>query len=311
MKRFLITLSLFLLPLLAFICISEPLLRNIPNDYKNKRIYLDENADRLSVLILGHSHALTGLNPDYFSQPCFNAAYVSQTIDMDAAIFEKYKSRLNHLEYIILPMSYCTMSERLETTPEFWRIKNYVLYYKMNLSGNIRDHSEIFGNKLRYNLRRMVNYYVLQKNPIVCSSKGWEKRTYQKNIDLVRSGKERALLHTINDPVCFSENARLLETFIRQAAEKNIRIIFYTSPAYTSYVQNMNPVLWKQTLDFTDSLIETYPNVSYHNFLTDPAFTETDYFDADHLNIVGAKKLSLLLNEQIIIYRDKKPKSYI
>jgi hypothetical protein len=299
MKRFLKCLFLFLLPLIVFAVTSEILLRNIPNDYRNKCTYLNENAGQLSVLILGASHSLTGLNPDYFSKPCYNAAYVSQSIDMDLFIFENYEDRLDQLEYIILPASYFILFERLETISEFWRIKNYVLYYDLNISSKICDHSEILGNKLWYNLYRMTNYYILGKNPLSCSANGWGKRIVQSNVDLIRSGKERAKLHTANNSDCVPENTRLLKTLIERANAKNIRVILYTSPAYESYAQNLNPEQWGKTIHLMDSLANTYENVSYYNFLSDPSFTEADYFDSDHLNVDGAKKLSLMLNKCI------------
>jgi lysophospholipase L1-like esterase len=116
---------------------------------------------------------------------------------------------------------------------------------------------------------------------------------------MVASGKERAKLHTINDPDCFARNTQLLKTFIELAATRNIRVILYTPPAHNSYVQNLNPDQLKLTVDAANAVTETYPNVSYYNFLTDSTFTETDFFDSDHLNEKGAEKLSLVLDTRL------------
>jgi hypothetical protein len=74
MKKYTIKIFLFFLPLLFIGFTMEFLLRNIPNDYKFKKAYLDENAEEVETLILGNSHAFFGVNPQYFSTNAFNAS---------------------------------------------------------------------------------------------------------------------------------------------------------------------------------------------------------------------------------------------
>ena len=299
MRRFVKYITLFLLPVFVFMIASEFLLRNIPNDYKNKRNYLDEHSEQLEVLFLGASHTLVGLNPDYFSKRCYNAAYVSQTIDIDFEIYKKYALELNQVEYIILPISYCTLFEQLETISEYWRIINYNLYYDLNIGSHIKDYSEILGNKLWFNMYRMMKYYVFGTPPFICTPNGWEKRLPDINLDMEVSGRERAKLHTIDDPECFAQNVKLLRLFIEYAGERNVQVILYTSPAYESYVKHLNTVQLQQSIDVANEMATTYPHVSYYNFLTDTTFVDSDFFDSDHLNESGAKKLSVMLNEKI------------
>ena len=40
--------------------------------------------------------------------------------------------------------------------------------------------------------------------------------------------------------------------------------------------------------------------VPYFNYLRDDRFTDEDFIDSDHLNERGAKKLSHLLNEDVV-----------
>jgi hypothetical protein len=42
-----------------------------------------------------------------------------------------------------------------------------------------------------------------------------------------------------------------------------------------------------------------YDNVTYQNFLLDSSFSAIDFFDADHLNEIGAKKLTSKLDTLI------------
>jgi hypothetical protein len=46
-------------------------------------------------------------------------------------------------------------------------------------------------------------------------------------------------------------------------------------------------------------MIDTHDNCYYVNLFEDTTFLASDFYDADHLNELGAKKLSLLLNKKI------------
>jgi hypothetical protein len=98
--------------LVAFIC--EVAFRAIPNDYKLKRHYLDKNALQIETLILGSSHALYGINPEYFTTKTFNGSNISQSINYDYQIIKKYEKDLKNLKTLILPLSYFTLFRKLE-----------------------------------------------------------------------------------------------------------------------------------------------------------------------------------------------------
>lgn len=46
-------------------------------------------------------------------------------------------------------------------------------------------------------------------------------------------------------------------------------------------------------------MIATHDNYYYVNLFKDTTFRASEFYDADHLNELGAKKLSLLLNKKI------------
>lgn len=80
-------LIIFLLPILLGLCVLESFLRAIPNDYSYKKKYLDENAEDLELLILGNSHYYRGILAEDLNINSFNAAYVSQSLNLDFLIF--------------------------------------------------------------------------------------------------------------------------------------------------------------------------------------------------------------------------------
>ena len=197
MKKFILKLVLFLFPILIISIIWELLLRNIPNDYKLKEEFLDNNSKNIEVLILGSSHALYGLDPEFFSEYAFNASYVSQYLDIDFDIFSKYSDRFEKLKAIVVPVSYFSLYGNLENSSEFWRMKNYVIYCGIGNVNDIKDHSELLSGKLSYNYRRTYSFYVKGLSDVSCSALGWGYSFKSTNsCDLKTTGIASAKRHT-------------------------------------------------------------------------------------------------------------------
>ena len=129
MNKFIQKSLLFCAPVLIFMLIMELLLRNIPNDYSYKKNYLDQHSNEIETLFLGSSHAYYAINPEFIHSTSFNAAYFSQSLDYDIEILKKYYKQSIKLKYIVVPIDYLSLYNRLETGVESWRIKNYIIYY--------------------------------------------------------------------------------------------------------------------------------------------------------------------------------------
>ena len=69
--------------------VVEFLVRKIPNVYGYKFEEITKNDKHYKTLILGSSHSFFGINPDYLSDPSFNAANVSQDFKYDSYVLEK------------------------------------------------------------------------------------------------------------------------------------------------------------------------------------------------------------------------------
>jgi len=54
------------------------------------------------------------------------------------------------------------------------------------------------------------------------------------------------------------------------------------------------------TVKAANSIASKYNNCEYYNFLSDTAFIAKDFYDADHLSEIGAKKLSNIINAKLI-----------
>ena len=294
------------MPLIVLLIVLEFLLQNIPNDYSYKKTYLDQHASEIETLILGSSHTYYGLNPIYFTSSTFNASHISQSYNYDLAIFKKKLFDFKNLKTVILPLSYFSLYGKLEEGSESWRVKNYVLYYGFDNFKSISAHSEVLSHEFKINVERMLSYYKDKKSAITCSKLGWGVRDeFLKQNDLTESGETGALRHTQEDLNSekniriFKENQIILQNFINDCSDKNLKIIFVTLPAYKSYREHLNSKQLDVTLQTVVHFDKKYDNVNYLNFLSDSRFTSEDFQDADHLSATGATKLSQIVNNII------------
>lgn len=290
MSRFIKGVLAFLLPVLVLGIVLEVLLRKIPNDYKYKREYLDQHSVDIQTLYLGNSHMYYGIDPAYLKPNTFNAAYVAQYLNYDLAILQKYKWPA--LRQIVISVDYLSLYGKLEDGVESWRKKNYVIYYGINLETEIADNMEVL-SQFKNNLHKINNYYFQHDKVITCSTLGWGTGYISKTKnDLNESGKQAALRHTAKDDRNFNENLQNLKSIIEFAEKNKTNVLLLSAPAYKTYITRLNQVQLTRTVAAAKQLALNYKNVSYSNLLEDPSFTNDDFYDADHLNEKGAKKLS-------------------
>lgn len=284
-----------MLPILVFFLVLEIAIRKIPNDYQLKKDYLDEYAAEINTLILGSSHTFYGLNPEYFSKKTFNAAYVSQSLDLDYEILNAYQNKLKNLKTVIIPISYFSLFETLETDVEKWRIKNYVIYYGFENTYQFTDNFESLNNHITQNVKKGIKYYFLDKSYITSSHLGWGTNFNSKNKKTL-NGAFTAKKHTAKDFNLFDKNVKSLQKIIALCQKNKIKVIFVTTPTHASYYQNLNKNQLEKTTKTISEFVKNNSNFKYLNLLKSEKFTKDDFYDADHLNEIGAKKLSLLLN---------------
>jgi hypothetical protein len=300
MKKFLKFCILFISPIVIIIITSEILLRKIPNDYSYKKNFLDKNSNNIKMLFLGSSHTYFGINPEYVKSNSFNAGNSSQSLDYDLEILMKYEGKWDSLKYIVVPVDYFSLFGKLETSIESWRVKDYDNYCGIKTNNGIIDNIEILSNKLLVNQNKIKRYYLKNVSGVTCSDLGWGMEYNSKNNqDLMVSGKAAAKRHLAKNNQYFDENVKVLKSIIKFAKANKSRVFFYTSPAYKTYVQNLDNDQLNNTVRTLRRMADSYNNVIYFNFINDNEFTKKDFYDADHLNEIGARKLTLKIDRFI------------
>jgi len=300
MKKLLIQISIFLLPVFIILLSTELLIRKIPNDYKYKKSQLDSISNSINILILGSSHAYYNVNPDYFDMPAYNAAHSSQTLKYDWLIARKYLDHADSLKFLLIPISYFSFFESMEHDTEAWRQKNYYLYYHINEPVSFNYKFELTSLPVRVNLKRVYDHYIKGKKGLFVNSKGFATDFVAgKKIDLEQKGLEAVSRNTKRDRSFARENFKYLQNIIDEANRKNTRVILFTAPAYHSYRNNLDRGQQLESDELLERILQNNPSVVYRNYLSDPGFLRFDFYDADHLNHLGAKKFTLKLNQLV------------
>ncbi|QIY92253.1 hypothetical protein [Chryseobacterium gallinarum] len=302
MKKLVIKILLFTFPIIICLGLIEFFLRNIPNDYSYKADYLKNKASKIEVLYLGSSHIYFGVNPEYSQYKAFNAAMTSQDITLDWKLFNKYK--WDNLKTIVIPIDYISLYSKLENGIEAWRMKNYVLYYDLK-SRNITNNAEILNGRFSDNINRLNKYYIYKKYDIDCNELGFGttyKHAIKKDIknDAIKASERHSVdIKSKHSIQYYKENTEAIKNFISYAKEKKINILFVSTPV-TKYYLNLtkNEQLYS-TFSFLKKQIENNTNCHYFNLMNDPEFSEGYFYDADHLNDLGAKKFTIKIDNLI------------
>lgn len=293
MKNFLKRISIFLSAIAITCVIVEVMLRQIPNDYKLKSDLLRTNSDDVEVLVLGGSHSLFGINPVYMGMKGFNSSNPSQSLDYDLAILKKYRNNWSSLKFVVIPLSYSSLFEDLNGITESWRIKNYIIYYRIRDIKHPKYHAEIFNGPLLTQFYRLYNYYYKKVDYVQCTEFGWNasySSVSQQN--LIKSGIDASKRHTVRDKSKFNKMSENLVSIVSFLDDYNCNLLLFTPPAYKSYRENLDKELLNQTIETGNRFAREFNNCYYINLLNDSTFLDKDYYDADHMNEIGAKKLT-------------------
>ena len=311
MKRFIKTIILFFIPISLGLCVLEIGMRAVPNSYSFKKNWLDKNISSVHIWSFGSSHGLYGISPKYFSKPAFNSAHVSQPLKYDAFIFHKYIEKADSLEWVILPVSYFTMTSKMEDGSEWWRIKNYCIYYDCPYhEWEPKYNMEIIGNPLSFyeQIKRVKRYLIKGVDDNSCDSFGLDLgySKEKREEEWYMNGKQRVKFHTQNlqeKELTIQENIAYLESIIKRCEEKNVSVLLLTTPVCSTYYECVDSAQYSLMIETCQNMERKYNNAQYLNLFKDSRFVEEDFFDADHLETEGAAKLTKILEEYISTHR--------
>ncbi|MBW1294953.1 hypothetical protein [Aquimarina litoralis] len=300
MKKFLIKIVIFLLPILLIWGALEGFYRTVPSNYTLKYKRINEKYKEIETLILGDSHAFFGINPEYLDSNAFNLAMISQSLYMDHLLFEKHKDSLPNLKNVVITVGYYSLSKLKNTKGEIWR--KYFYQNQMDLEVpiispfDIRQYSLSLTRRLNKSAA-LVRKYIDEGTIIGCDNKGWGNYydvTNGGSLDTESWGTAKRHEDFLLD---FEDNIARLQSIIDYCKKINCNVYIIDMPVYHKYLSYLNPDKLQKVTDACNTLVTDNTNVTYINLRSDARIESADFYDPDHLNHKGAKKYTQIINQ--------------
>ena len=303
LNKILLKIFYFFIPIIFLLGFLEFQLRthHFTSSYAAKKYYAEQQLDSVETLVLGSSESFNGIDPTYFYSRTFNLANVSQTLFYDKAITLKHVAKMPKLKNVIINISYFSFFYQLHDIKEKWRDDYYKLYFNINFSDDknftINQYAYLAVYQLKHSIGLAFNNFK-DSNAVNILPNGYQPRMNQELIN-DSTGLARVNIH--HNQIFKHRRKEIekdVEDFVEKLKRKSINIIFITTPVYTTYSKFCNPKIIEQNLNFINQLTSKY-QCKYYNYFTDSSFVKEDFFDNDHLNNNGAKKLSIRLNNEM------------
>lgn len=296
--------SWFWFLLLALWVMIELFYRLVPNNYSEKQSKISEIKENIKVLISGNSHALYGLNPEHIELPSYNLAQVSQTLYFEELLLQKHLPEFKNLKYLILNISYFTLSQRDFTAEDIFRRYYYNAYM------DITDPEMTPWDPKRYSLSltrewkhtwRFMKEAIKNGTLVKCNKNGFGNDYINQNTSLTEENIRQLCIRHEDGLIDFSGNLKRLKRISELCKNQNIQLLLVSLPVSASYYQQMNIQKWQL---MTESLEEFAFSTGslYFNLLQFDGLEQDSFYDPDHLNQKGAEKISLWMNGQLKNY---------
>jgi hypothetical protein len=305
LQKIILKIIIFLIPIATIIGYLEFKLSKIPNSYTQKRHLLESQLDSIEVLTLGPSHMFFGTDPKCFSKYGFNLAYKAQPLYYDIHITEKYLDKLPRLRMVIVDIGYMSLYYQMGgNNGDAWRRFFYSQFwdvYGPNMSViDTRRYSKL----ALYTPVTCLDY--IKKNFKVDISEKMERNgfvpvndSFNQSLGHPEAVKKFQEWKAMMDSTQFKPICAELEEFIKRLKEKNIQIVFVTTPVLSEFTGLCDSNILNSNKNQIQNWCVAY-NCQYFNYFTDDRFTKHDFYNFDHLNVHGAQKFSKIIDSEII-----------
>lgn len=246
-----------------------------------------EKKPNIKTLILGSSHLMSGYLPN---QDEYNLAFNSQDLYYSYKLYNKYNN--NNIKNIIISFSVFTAGQKLGLGSEadacaILKIIYNIDYQYPEIAKAKKLHKkEVFYQKAYEKYLKIVNLPKNYRGEISSSKK---KNIREKDI------KIRALKHLKNN-LRENNNLEYCTKLINATKENNQNLIFIIPPATTIYksVLPSSEEIFNQFYKIT----QNNEHIKIINLYDSNQFNDSDFYDGDHLNNTGAKKLTKIIHDK-------------
>ncbi|RII36188.1 hypothetical protein D2A34_02085 [Clostridium chromiireducens] len=250
--------------------------------------YMEEK--NFETIITGLSYAESGIDIDYLDKSTFNFALSGQDLYYDYKIL-KYiieKRTNDSLRHVVINLAYYSFGYDLSKSNNKFRVQRYYDIFKdTHNNPNINEVKLL--SKMYLKCENNLKYESYCKelfNGIV------EKNMYNNVFDEIKKQSNMMYSETIK------ENINIFERILEMLNYNNIKATIVILPV-TKYYQNAYE--YKQRDIFYD-ILNSFKNkyiFEVMDYFQNNDFEDNEFYDFSHLNLRGAKKFTILLNEHL------------
>lgn len=303
MRKFLISISIFLATIVVFLVALELLVHTIPNSYSYKYNYIKKNGRRIEAIAMGHSQLYDGFKPESFKLPAFNLCNSAQSFKEDYYLLKELLPYMPNLKCVILPIGYMNVTDNSDEESFTERSTFYHEYMNVNYDNRIpvKHRLECFYPNRAF--EKATSYYLHHIDIVGCDSLG-RRSTHNLKDRKFKLGHENVLndyTSKTHDPNKMHIQVEdYLERIARFLNNENITFVLVSPPHYWSCFDNIN-LEQKAFLQDYISFLKSKYNIQYFNLEDDNRFEDKDYYNETHLSEIGAEKFTKILNDSISV----------
>ena len=317
MKRFLIRIAVFLIPMILATIFCELYMRSYKTQYDHKNEGVLAKLNDIELIVVGNSHALNDVNPQQFDLPAYNLAAGNQSLYFDKRIVLKYLDSLKSLKYVMITVDYHSLYFSSQGIRDIWSYYTYDIAYKDQ--SYVKESISYFwfgftprvtGSIMKEQLLQYINRNNGEHQLGLVD--GWQPArgtilaSFEEKQLQARANYFNGVVHDGSGE--YEEIKKDLEDFIVELRAFDITPILVTSPISPQLHTLLNQEIVASNKEYIENLSMKYDLVYWN--MADSISESTYYNNNDHLNVEGANKYSQMLNEllQLNFYAEADPK---
>lgn len=264
--------------------------------YKIDRFISKSNVE---VLVTGLSYTYYGIDENKFIKNTFDFSNSGQDLFYDFKTIkylnENYADKIKSIKYAIIGLSYYSFQYDMSLSSYS---KDRVLnYYNILKEGH--NFKDVQNYIIEFNINKNIADKVFKKNIRGHYEFNYEESNLKENDNKHIQGKEQAEKDCKkNYPATVQENTYIFEEYLKLLQQNNIKPIVVVFPASKYYIKYFSPKIEKEFNDIINESSKKY-KFQYFDYFRSDRFDDNDFYDVSHLNLVGAKKITMILNDVI------------
>ena len=311
-------LTMFVSSVLVFIA-SHWVLTSLPKPFNYRKAAVKALSDKTEILGLGSSHIYVMMDPESFSRPTMNLSSDAFNFRVVESVLSAYLDSLSGLKVVLIewdfvPFVYDTLHvyktdfrryldfepdlSSLDETP--WKLAR--LHWDTWRQDSALSGPFFAADKLTPGviLDVLRGVQPAAGNPDQVVKAGYTGLLGELIPE--RLGDKRLAVHLREAmPAQVEANFQALQRIMRELERRKIRVALVRFPHHESYWK-IQPKEWESMLaGYLHKLRQEFGEQGFEvwDFEREPGMGPEDFYDADHLNVQGNKKLVPLLEERI------------